>query len=56
MNQGEELKDAYAKFLETGIYRQADEDLRSLLHTAFVAGWCAARYPAEPANEINPLR
>lgn len=52
----DELRDAFEKFVNTDICRDAQQDLLSLIHTAFVAGWCAARSPAPPAGETNLLR
>lgn len=52
----EGLNAAFEKFVNTGICRDAQQDLRSLIHTAFVAGWCATRSPALPDGETNLLR
>ena len=49
----EEMNAAFEKFVNTGICRDAQQDLRSLIHTAFVAGWCAARNPEGPACELH---
>lgn len=47
----EELNAALEKFVNTGLCRDAERDLLDLIHTAFVAGWCAARAPAVPEAE-----
>lgn len=52
----EEMNAAFEKFVNTGICRDAQQDLRSLIHTAFVAGWCAARSPDGPAGELHLFR
>lgn len=52
----EKLNAAFEKFVNTGICRDAQQDLRSLIHTAFVAGWCAARDPNGPDSEVHLFR
>ena len=52
----DELNAAFEKFDNTGICRDAQQDLCSLIHTAFVAGWCAARNPDGPAGELHLFR
>lgn len=42
----DELNAAFERFVNTGLLSDAQQELRSLLHTAFVAGWCAARSPS----------
>ena len=51
----DELNAAFEKFVNTGLCRDAERELHSLIHTAFVAGWCAARAPAVPEAEKLPL-
>ena len=52
----DELNAAFEKFANTGIFRNAQQDLCSLIHTAFVAGWCAARNPDRPDGELHLFR
>lgn len=52
----EELNAAFERFVNTGICREAQRDLRDLIHTAFAAGWCAARYPFDSEGETSPPR
>lgn len=50
-----ELQAAYAKFLDASVCLKVEEELRSLIHTAFVAGWCAAQNSNRPAEEETDL-
>lgn len=50
----EKLSAAFEQSLDTSIYRDVERDLRDLIRTAFVAGWCAARDPLNQADEAKP--
>lgn len=52
----EELRAAYSEFINTEYCRQSQEELRSLIHTAFVAGWCAGRRFNPPDKKAEPPR
>lgn len=52
----EDLNAAFERFVNTGICRDAQQDLRSLIHTAFVAGWCAALNPDRPDSKVHLFR
>lgn len=54
--EGKQLSAAFERFIDTGISREAQKDLHALIHTAFVAGWYAARQPDVLAERKVPLR
>lgn len=52
----EELNAAFERFLETGACREMEQDLLSLVHSAFVYGWLSAKNPSGSQSEkVNPL-
>lgn len=50
----EKLNAAFEQFLDASIYRDVERDLRDLIRTAFVAGWCAAQNPLHQTDEAKP--
>lgn len=56
VTEREKLNAAFESFLDTGVYRDVERELRDLIHAAFVAGWCAAQQPVNRLNETAPPR